>query len=156
MLNTPATYPNPGSWALFGYDGETRAVRILGTSGKAGLVPIAIADKPFTASGNLSAAADKLLDPTPLDPAERAEMAELDARISRRRRPARADVKRFNALQERQARALTLAGLLRRLEDRRLATPASRAALQVWEAALGASSPGALRSAPPAGQGARA
>jgi hypothetical protein len=136
MLTTPAPYPNPGSWALFGYEGETRAVRILETPDSAGLVPIAIGDKPVSASGNLRVQPSLLLDPTPLDSAERAEMAELAAYISARKRPAAARVDRFNALHERQVRAATLVGLLGQLERRRLATPASREARRVFEAAL--------------------
>ena len=139
MLNTPAPYPQPGSWALFGYDGETRAVRLLAQPQRSGntiVVPISIADKPFTASGNLSANIETLLDPTPLNPAERAELAELGAYIEARARPAKAKVDRFNALHERQVRARTLAELLRDLERRRLATPATREARRVLEAAL--------------------
>ena len=160
MLTTPAPFPQPGSWALFGFDGETRAVRILETPDRSGLVPISIADKPFTASGNLRARLETLLDPTPLDAAERSEMAELGAYIAARKRPLAQKVDRFNALHQRQVRAATLAGLLEQLERRRLATPASREARRSVERALAeahqrraeSSSAGALRSAPAAGQ----
>jgi hypothetical protein len=130
MLNTEAPFPQPGSFALILVDPDDPAraagdrvtsvqatayvaVRILRHAG-AGIVASLLAVPG--ASGQRTVPANLLRDATPLTPAEAAELAALDARLTGKARRRRADETRADALRERAELAPILARQRRRAE----------------------------------------
>lgn len=75
MLKAPATFPMQGADALVERDGRTVAVRILRAAGPDGLATVTGAGPG--ASGTFVVEAKDLIDPTPLSPAEEAELDQL-------------------------------------------------------------------------------
>lgn len=138
MLNTPAPFPQPNSWALFERDGRTVVARILSPADAGGQVAISFPDV-LTSSGAHHAPLDRLLDATPLDSGEKAELAELSIYLGGLAHPEKsARYGRFEALRLRDIRARDIVDLFARLEGRRFATAATREAHRTFAAAIAA------------------
>ncbi len=116
MLRQSAPFPNVGSWALWEHGGKTLAVRIQLRRGDDAL--ISIPSMFGIASGNRNVALAELLDPTPLEPQERAELEALERKVAGRARPRKADVARADALRLRDIHARALQQLLEKLPAR--------------------------------------
>ena len=144
MLNTPASFPENGSWALFARCGEIVAARITALSGDRRTASISFPDRP-TASGARDVLLDKLLDPTPLSAEEAHELRDLERHLGALAHPQKSTrYARYEELRSRGPRARQLVDLLDRLNRTRLATPASREAARTFAAAIEA---GELRAA---------
>lgn len=98
MLDTPAIFPDLGSYALHQEAGTTHLVRIHQHKAK-GLVLVSYPARTG-ASGNRTLELADLLDGTPLNEAERAEMAALAKAVEGRRKSKRLEPQfdRLNAL----------------------------------------------------------
>jgi hypothetical protein len=116
MIREPASFPFPGSWALYSLGGRWMAVRLqLVRDGEAML---SIPSHYGVASGNRRVALAELMDPTPLSADERAEMEALRRAVAGRKRPRKSDVARVDALQHRELHARMLADQLAKLNPR--------------------------------------
>jgi hypothetical protein len=117
MLSPPTPYPQQGSFALFDEEGKTHAVRIH-QHDQQGFATISFPGRIGAASGNKRVPIEQLLDGTPLDEEERAELKALERFVhSEGTRPsqsraARIRRKRYQALRLRDIRSATLANLI--------------------------------------------
>jgi hypothetical protein len=116
MLNVPAPFPHPGSYALHAREGRTHLVRIQYWNID-GLAVISFPLVRDVASGTCTVPREELLDGTPLTPAERAEMDRLIAHNSCLKRPKGRSVDRAAVLASRDHAALIMAPLLARVPD---------------------------------------
>ncbi|SMF70674.1 hypothetical protein [Allosphingosinicella indica] len=106
MLNSPASFPHAGSYALREKADGWDAVRILNAPDAKGEVTVAIVGTAGS-SGNTRVALSTLIDGTPLTDAERAEMNALMGRGCNS-----ADGARREELMDRDHRACRLAAML--------------------------------------------
>lgn len=125
MLNVPAAFPQPGSWALAEIRGAEEAVRIVNVVDGDAIVSM---PNCCSASGNLRLPVAQLLDPTPLAPAEKAEAEALERSMVGKSRVPRAKRERFEALTRRELHARRLAEVLDRYQRQGHGTPALREA----------------------------
>lgn len=142
MLNTPAPFPEVGSWALCERLGVLEAVRIVDRADSVGLVGISFPTVP-SSSGAFRTLPERLVDATPLTPEEGAEFDALAAYLQGLEQPERSTkAPRFEALRLRIRHARQLVDRLHRINAHRaLATPATREAERHFAAAIGAASP---------------
>ncbi|MGE0178955.1 MAG: hypothetical protein AB7O91_03940 [Sphingomonas sp.] len=122
MINAPADFPEAGSYALIRVDGRMAAVRVIRHAGEgdARSVDVSLLGVP-AASGRRRVAFADLYDGTPLTPAERCELAALQAK----RRYRDGERQRLAILTSRDVVAPVLAAA-RDLEDRRIAEARDR------------------------------
>lgn len=116
MLNTPAIFPQVGSYALLELAGETRLVRIQHrhVGDRAGCALVSFPGS-FNASGSTTVGLDLLIDGTPLTPTEHAEAARLERELSGKPASTRSKAyRRYMALRERDIRSETMARLMER------------------------------------------
>lgn len=123
MLNTPAAFPYPGSWAIFEGAAITVAVRILSTEAEDGTVKVSVAGA-IGASGNQNVPMSALRDPTPLNRAEKDTLTRLECELIGYTGRGNADSRRAEALRSRMIHAELLRGMLARIPAK-----ASQAAL---------------------------
>ena len=112
MLATPTSFPHSGSYALYALGERLLLARIIG-AGRDGRVSISL-PAITTAGGQRTVELDELIDGTPLSDAEFADMQALEKRLagaSDRNTPA---YRRWAALSQRYAHAVTLAELMAR------------------------------------------
>lgn len=140
MLSIPSDFGQVGSWVLYDRPGDPHAARILAVEEKDGdrVATISLADVPHLATGQLEVPLAQLVDPTPLNPAERDELARLAAYLDTLAQPQRSSrVARFDALKLRLQSARRVADMLARLNRNwRLATKATREGQLFFEAGL--------------------
>jgi hypothetical protein len=122
MLSIPAPFPQVGSYALLDRDGRRHLVRV--QKRNPGGILVAFPFTPEVASGNCTVAESDLIDGTPLDDKEKAELERLEAEILRlsqakpggRPGPShRAKLRRADALRKRALNAEALAFLVAKL-----------------------------------------
>lgn len=106
MLNTPAPFPQVGSYALIEEEGSNQLVRILAKD-QAGSATVSFPLRPG-ASGTKTVPTAKLLDGTPLTDGERREMNELERGGGRRR----SAIQRLKAFRSRDIHSAILGRLL--------------------------------------------
>jgi hypothetical protein len=112
MLNTPAPFPQVGSYALVVHEGKTRLARIIQRDPGGDRIGISLPQR-YGAAGVLTVAFEELIDGTPLSDAERAELTALERDLAGRARPKKAAAARHDELRHRDIHAGRLAELLR-------------------------------------------
>lgn len=119
MLQTPAPFPQTGSYGLFDHERRRQLARIIARNPD-GTVVISLPERPG-AGGNLTVPLVDLFDGTPLAAEEHAEMEALSASLRGKRirtSNQRATASRFEALRLRMLHADLLADKLRDEEER--------------------------------------